>query len=197
MKILDILQSDDRFAINDRKIPSTLKQKAKDLCFKYNNTSPSDDKSKQDILKELLGTYNPLVFIEPSFYCDYGFNIHTSGLTVINHNCTILDTSPIYIGKNVFIAPGVVIACAGHSKDKIQRSEGILTSSPITIGDDVWIGANCVINGGVKIGNGSIIGAGSVVTKDIPDNVVAVGSPCKAIREVSDKDKEEILEFEI
>ncbi len=197
MKILDVLKSENKFAINDRKIPNELKMKAKLLCYKYNQTSPDDNKTKQEILKELLGTYNPLVFIEPNFYCDYGFNIHTSGLTVINHNCTILDTSPVHIGKNVFIAPGVVIACAGHSKDKIQRKEGILTSSSINIGDDVWIGTNTTINGGVTIGSGSIIGAGSIVTKDIPENVIAVGNPCKVLRAVNEKDREEVLEFEV
>ena len=193
MEIIEILKSTKRYALNDRLIPDELKSRAKDLCYNYNNSLPSDKEGKQAILKELLGTYNPLTFIEPNFYCDYGFNIHTSGLTVINHNCTILDTSPIHIGKNVFIAPGVVIACAGHSKDPIQRAEGIMTSAPINIGDNVWIGANVTINGGVNIGSGSIIGAGSVVTKDIPENVIAIGVPCKVLRKVTQVDKEEIL----
>ncbi len=195
MEILEILKSDKRFAINDRKIPHEYKQKAKELCYRYNQIGPNDNKEKQEILKELFGDCSDLTFIEPVFYCDYGFNIHTSGLTVINHNCTILDTSPVYIGKNVFIAPGVVIACAGHSIDKIQRAEGIMVSAPITIGDDVWIGANSVIKGGVTIGSGSIIGAGSVVTKNIPENVVAIGSPCKVLRNVTENDKEEIIQF--
>lgn len=195
MNIIEMLKSNKGYVCNNRLIPDELKENAKNLCYEYNHTKPTDKTKKQEILNELFGTCSTLTFIEPNFYCDYGFNIHTIGLTVINHNCTMLDTSPIYIGKNVFIAPGVVIACAGHSKDPIQRAEGICTSYPITIGDDVWIGANCVINGGVTIGNGSIIGAGSVVTKDIPENVVAVGIPCKVLRKVNEKDKEEILQL--
>ena len=89
MDILKILKSDKPFAINDRKIPDKYKQKAKELCFRYNNLAPSQKEEKQAILKELFGDCSPLTFIEPTFYCDYGFNIHTSGLTVINHNCTI------------------------------------------------------------------------------------------------------------
>ena len=195
MEILEILKSDKPFSINDRKIPNEYKSKAKELCYRYNNLAPSQKEEKNAILKELFGHCSDLTFIEPSFYCDYGFNIHTSGLTVINHNCTFLDTSPIHIGKNVFIAPNVVISCAGHSKDAKQRAEGIMTSSPIRIGDDVWIGANVTITAGVTIGNGSIIGAGSVVTKDIPANVVAAGVPCKVLREVKETDRENIIEI--
>ncbi|MDD7682893.1 MAG: sugar O-acetyltransferase, partial [Clostridium sp.] len=131
-------------------------------------------------------------FIEPSFRCDYGFNIHTHGLTFINYNCVILDTSPVNIGANVFIAPGVCIACAGHPIDAAQRNEGICTSKAITIGDDVWIGANSTVCGGVTIGKGSVIGAGSVVTKDIPEGVVAVGNPCRVLRKVTEADKVEL-----
>ena len=131
-------------------MPSQLQQKAKQLCWEYNKTSPKEGEKRAEILRELFGDCHPLTFIEPSFRCDYGFNIHTYGLTVINYNCVILDTSPVHIGKNVFIAPGVCIACAGHSIDAEQRSNGIGTSSPITIGDDVWIGANAAICGGGK-----------------------------------------------
>ena len=100
----------------------------------------------------------------------------------------ILDTSPVYIGANVFIAPGVCLACAGHAILPMQRADGIGTSKPITIKDDVWIGANVTVCGGVTIGNGSIIGAGSVVNKDIPAGVIAVGNPCRVLREITEKD---------
>lgn len=101
----------------------------------------------------------------------------------------ILDTSPVNIGAGAFIAPGVCLACAGHSVDAEQRSCGICTSAPITLEDNVWIGANATVCGGVTIGEGSVIGAGSVVTHDIPPGVVAVGTPCKVIRSVTEKDK--------
>lgn len=111
--------------------------------------------------------------IEPSFHCDYGFNIHTHGLVFLNYNCVILDTSPVHIGADVFIAPGVCLACSGHAINPAQRAEDIGSSAPITIEDRVWIGANVTVCGGVTIGDGSIIGAGSTVTKDIPAGVIA------------------------
>ena len=108
---------------------------------------------------------------------------------MINYNCVILDTSPVDIGANVFIAPGVCVACAGHAIDPEQRAGGVGTSKPINIGNDVWIGANSVICGGVTIGDGSVIGAGSVVNRDIPAGVVAAGNPCRVIREITEKDR--------
>ena len=174
-------------------MPGELQQKAKKLCWQYNQTGPEEGERRKEILQQLLGDCHPLTFIEPSFHCDYGFNIHTAGLAVINYNCVILDTSPVYIGENAFIAPGVCIACAGHALDAEQRGEGIGTSAPITIGKDVWIGANATICGGVTIGDGSVIGAGSVVIRDIPAGVVAVGNPCRVLRRITEQDKMEPL----
>ncbi|TQQ85279.1 sugar O-acetyltransferase [Peptacetobacter hominis] len=185
----NIMKENMGYACDHRIIPSELQLNAKNLCFEFNSTSPAETEKRSEILNRLLGTCHPLTFIEPSFRCDYGLNIHTSGLTIINYNCVILDTSPVYIGKNVFIAPGVCIACASHPINPSQRAEGVLVSKPISIGNDVWIGANSTICGGVTIGNETVIGAGSVVTKDIPSGVVATGNPCRVIREISEKDK--------
>ena len=127
--------------------------------------------------------------INPIFNCDYGFNIHIHGFALINHNCTILDTSPVHIGNGCFIAPGVCISAASHPIIAEQRNNGILISKPIHIGDDVWIGANVTVCGGVTIGKGSVIGAGSVVVKDIPAGVVAVGNPCRVMRKITEADK--------
>lgn len=189
MNILELMQKNSGYNVSHMDMPTELQIKAKTLCWEYNQTRPDASEERSKILKELLGTYNPLVFIEPSFKCDYGFNIHTKGLTIINYNCVILDTSPVYIGANAYIAPGVCIACSGHPLNATQRMEGILTSKPITIEDDVWIGANATICGGVTIGKGSIIGAGSVVTKDIPSGVIAAGNPCRVLRLVTEDDK--------
>ena len=101
----------------------------------------------------------------------------------------ILDTSPVHIGAGAFLAPGVCLSCAGHSIDPAQRSSGISPSRPIALEEDVWIGANAVVCGGVTIGKGSVIGAGSVVTRDIPAGVVAAGVPCRLIRPVTEEDK--------
>lgn len=167
----------------------SLRDNARNLLWEYNNSKPDEDEKRASILQQLFGTCSPTTFIEPSFQCDYGFNIHTAGLTFINYNCVMLDTSPIHIGENVFIGPGTCLACAGHAFDPEQRANGIGDSKPITIENDVWIGANCTVCGGVTIGAGSIIGAGSVVTKDIPAGVVAVGNPCRVVREISVEDK--------
>ena len=123
------------------------------------------------------------------FKCDYGFNIHTEGLVFINYNCVMLDTSPIHIGENAFIGPGTCLTCAGHAIDAKERGMGVGTSKPITLEKDVWIGANCTVCGGVTIGKGSVIGAGSVVTKDIPPGVIAVGNPCKVLRPITEEDR--------
>ncbi|NMM64138.1 sugar O-acetyltransferase [Clostridium sp. P21] len=188
MDFTEIMKQNKGYFSRHTGVQSKLQQKAKELCWKYNQTGPSEGERRSSILKELLGTYNPLTFVEPSFHCDYGFNIHTYGLTVINYNCVILDTSPVHIGANAFIAPGVCLACSGHAIFPTQRAEGIGTSKPITIEDDVWIGANATVCGGVTIGKGSIIGAGSVVNKDIPAGVIAVGNPCKVLREITEED---------
>lgn len=170
-------------------MPLDLQIKAKTLCWEYNQTGPKDKEKRAELLKQLFGDCHPLTFIEPSFHCDYGFNIHTQGLAVMNYNCVILDTSPVEIGPNVFIGPGTVLACSGHALLGFQRAEGIGTSAPIRIGKDVWIGANCTVCGGVTIGDGTVIGAGSVVNRDIPAGVVAAGVPCRVIREISSEDR--------
>lgn len=187
-EIMEHLKSSQGYVGQNRAIPSEWKEKAQRLCWEYNQTPP-DGKKRSELLQKLLGTCDPLTFIEPSFHCDYGFNIHTHGLTVINYNCVILDTSPVHLGAGTFLAPGVCLACAGHALDSQQRSQGISTSRPITLEDNVWVGANAVICGGVTIGSGSMIGAGSVVTRDIPAGVVAAGVPCRVMRPISEADR--------
>lgn len=188
-EILKIITSEKPYYNTYNPILVEEQQKAKLLCYKYNQTSPLEIDLRKQILSQFIGTYSNKLGIEPSFHCDYGFNIHTEGLVVINYNCVILDTSPVYIGNGTFIAPGVCIACSGHAINPKQRSEGIGYSKPITIEENVWIGANSTICGGVTIGKGSVIGAGSVVNHDIPANVVAAGVPCQVIREITENDK--------
>lgn len=172
----------------DGKQPA-YRQQGKLLCWEYNQTRPDETDRRMEILHKLLGSCPEFVMIQPPFQCDYGFNIHFHGFAVINFNCCILDTSPVHIGNGVFIAPGTVISCAGHAIHPEQRTQGLSTSAPITIEDDVWIGANCTICPGVTIGKGSVIGAGSVVVRDIPSNVVAFGVPCKVKRPITEADR--------
>lgn len=189
MDMLEVMQKNEPFSALNKDMPLELQRRAKTLCFQYNQTGPEDSELRSELLQQLFGDCHPLTFIETSFRCDYGFNIHTHGLTVVNYNCVILDTSPVHIYENAFIGPGVCIACAGHPMEAERRARGIVTSAPVTIGKDVWIGANAVICGGVTIGEGSVIGAGSVVTKDIPAGVVAAGVPCRVLRPAAKEDR--------
>ena len=159
------------------------RNKCKDLCFKYNNTLPSNEESNK-IIKSLLGKTKENFCITKPFYCDYGYNIEVGENFYTNHNCIILDGAKVKFGDNVFIAPNCMFSTAGHPIDFKQRNEGIEYAYEITVGDNVWIGAGVNVLPGVKIGNNVVIGAGSVVNKDIPDNCIAVGNPCKVIKNI-------------
>lgn len=140
-------------------------------------------------LKELLGKTGENVWIEAPFHCDYGWNIEVGENFFANYNLTILDVGKVTIGNNAQIAPNVSIYTAGHPIHPDSRNSGYEYGIPVTIGDNVWIGGNAVILPGVTIGNNVVIGAGSVVSKDLPDNVIAVGSPCRVIREITEDDR--------
>ncbi|WP_125713884.1 sugar O-acetyltransferase [Companilactobacillus kedongensis] len=189
MDIKEMIRQDRPYAISYKDMPMGLQDKSKELCFEYNQTRPTEIDKRKNIIKKLFAESTDLTMIEPSFRCDYGFNIHSTGMAFINYNCSILDTSPVYLGDGVFIAPGVCIACASHPLDPEQRASGMETSAPIHIGNNVWLGANVSVLGGVTIGNNSVIGAGSVVNKDIPAGVVAAGVPCKVLRKITEKDR--------
>ncbi|OYD46800.1 maltose O-acetyltransferase [Sphingobacterium cellulitidis] len=165
------------------------RQHAKVELQKFNLMDPTKIKARNQIIKKLFGKTTSRFFIEPPFYCDYGYNIEVGDNFYSNYNLTILDCAKVIIGDNVMIAPNVSLFTAGHPVDAVLRVEGWEYAMPIEIGDNVWIGGNTVINPGVKIGANSVIGSGSVVTKDIPDNVVAAGNPCKVIREINARDK--------
>ena len=185
---LKLMQENTGYIAKYNDYTKDIQLRAKKLVYEFNTSAPDEAEKRMTLLKELFQDENLGIAIEPPFHCDYGFNIHFEGFALLNYNCSILDTSPVYIGANTFIAPGVCISCAGHA---IHTDERMIynTSKPIHIGKCVWIGANATILAGVHIGDGSIIGAGSVVTKDIPENVIAAGNPCKVIREITDADR--------
>lgn len=161
----------------------------KQKIYDFNNLSPSLNESAPSLLKSILGKTGENIWIEAPFHCDYGWNIEVGENFFANYNLTILDVAKVTIGKNVQMAPNVSIYTAGHPIHPDTRNTGYEYGIPITIGDNVWIGGNVVILPGVKIGDNVVIGAGSVVTKDIPENVIAMGNPCKIVREIIEEDR--------
>ncbi len=158
--------------------------KAKDLCYEYNHLKPSQINERTEIMKKLLGKTKDNFLIEQLFECDYGYNIEIGENFYSNHNLVILDANKVVFGDNVFIGPNCGFYTAGHPLDAETRNKGLEYAKPIKVGNDVWFGGNVVVLPGVKIGNNVVIGAGSVVAKDIPENSVAVGNPCKVIKNI-------------
>ncbi|MFT8316173.1 MAG: sugar O-acetyltransferase [Clostridium sp.] len=169
--------------LSEERIQNKLK------IYDYNLLRPDEDKKMSQMIKDILGKTGDSIFIEQPFHCDYGKNIEVGNNFYANYNCTILDVSKVIIGENVMFAPNVAIYTAGHPIHPQSRNSGYEYGLAVTIGNNVWIGGSVVINPDIKIGNNVVIGSGSVVTKDIPDNVVAVGNPCKVIRKITDDDR--------
>lgn len=159
------------------------------ILQKLNFADRSDFDTLAEIVKELLGK-SENAFINPPFYCDYGKNIEVGINFFANYNCTIIDVAKVKIGDNCQFAPNVSIYTAGHPLHPVARNSLYEYGIEVTVGDNVWIGGNTVIMPGVHIGSNTVIGAGSVVTKDIPDWVVAAGNPCRVIREITEEDFE-------
>lgn len=157
----------------------------KDVIHRYNALIPSQTEERLAILKSLLGHIgDDEIIINQPFYCDYGKQIRVGKRFFANFNFTVLDEGSVTIGDNCFIGPNVSIYTACHSTDPVERNNRKEWAEPVRIGDNVWIGGSVTILPGVTIGNNVTIGAGSVVTKDIPDNVVAVGNPCRILRKI-------------
>lgn len=158
---------------------------AKDLCFKYNNILPSKVKKRTKLIKKIIGKTKEHITIMAPFWCDYGYNIETGENFYANHNLVILDGAKVTFGDNVFIGPNCAIYTAGHPLEVEQRNKGLEYAYPVSIGNNVWIGGDVTILPGITIGDNSIIGAGSIVTKNIPSNVIACGNPCVIKRELN------------
>lgn len=157
---------------------------AKELCKEFNDCNVRNLEEKKSILEKLFQKRIDTVLIEPNFYCDYGFNIHLGKNFYSNHNLVILDANKVEFGNNVFIGPNCGFYTSGHPLDYKTRNKGLEYAKPIKVGNNVWFGGNVCVLPGVTIGDNVVIGAGSVVNKDIPSNVVAVGNPCKVVKEI-------------
>lgn len=158
------------------------------ILQRLNTVDRSDFDSIGKIVEELLGK-SENAFINPPFYCDYGTHIEVGKNFFANYNCTIIDVAKVKIGNNCQFAPNVSIYTAGHPIHPVSRNSLYEYGISVTIGDNVWIGGNTVILPGVHIGSNTVIGAGSVVTKDIPDWVVAAGNPCRVVKQITEEDK--------
>ena len=157
------------------------RRKARTLCKRLNESHEDDKITRSDILAELFGKATD-VWIQPPFYCDYGSNISLGRKVFFNFNCVVLDVAPVTIGDHVLFGPAVQIYTATHPLDAARRRAGLESGKPVVIGADVWVGGGAIVCPGVEIGARSIIGAGSVVTRDIPPDVFAAGNPCRVVR---------------
>lgn len=162
---------------------------AQKKSFEFNRSLPHDKIYRKNIIKTLFKQTGEKFKITPPFYCDYGCNISIGENFYSNFNLTILDVAEVEIGDNVMFGPNVAIYTAGHPIHPENRNTGYEYGISIEIGNSVWLGGNVVVNPGIKIGNNVVIGSGSVITKNIPDNVIAAGNPAKVIREITEEDK--------
>ncbi len=162
---------------NDRNV-------CKELCYKFNGLPFSRRGEGKEFIKKLFGKIKGDFCITAPFWCDYGYNIEIGEDFYVNHNCVILDCAPVKFGDNVLIGPNCGFYTAAHPIKPEERRTGMEFAKPIIVGDDVWFGGGVQVMPGVTIGRGSVIGAGSVVTKDIPEGVIAAGNPCRVIRKI-------------
>lgn len=160
------------------------RHRARILFQKINQLSDDHKKERRKLLYELLENAGKGLWIEPPFYCDYGYNIHTGKNVFFNFNCVILDVMKVEFGDHVLVGPNVQIYTATHPLDAKTRKSWLEYAKPISIGDDVWIGGGAIIYPGVSIGSGTVIAAGAVIHKDVPSNVVVAGNPAKIIKEI-------------
>lgn len=164
---------------------STDRTKTRLLIQKLNTASADDNDSVNRILTELIPNAGKDLWIQPPFFCDYGYNIEAGERVFFNFNCVVLDVMKVIIGSRTLFGPNVQIYTATHPINFEERATGLEFAKPIVIGEDVWVGGSVVICPGVTVGHRSVIGAGSVITKDIPDDVFAAGNPCKVIRSLT------------
>ena len=182
----------------DAAIPELIEQllSTRDKIFELNHLRPSQLEEREKLIREIIGTTPEKFIIISPFFCDYGHNIHLGKNFFANYNCTLLDVAKIKIGDNCQMAPNVAIYTAGHPIHPVSRNSAYEYGKEVTIGDNVWLGGNTVVCPGVHIGNNVVIGAGSVVTKDIPDWSIAAGNPCRVIRKITEEDKRKLFHDE-
>lgn len=193
MTLLEKMKNRELYDCSFEAIPEELDRKlyeCKELIYDFNHSRPREVQRREEIIRRVFAEAGENCYIEPPFHANWGCNMHVGSNFYANFNLTVVDDADIFIGDSVMIAPNVVIATGAHPVCPELREQIYQYNLPVHIGSRVWIGAGAVILPGVTIGDDSVIGAGSVVTKDIPSGVVAVGNPCRILREISERDYE-------
>ena len=190
MNLREILHGGKLYLPTDESIMQEQLQCLEKL-YEFNNTRPLEQEKRQALLKDMFAEIGENCYIEPPFYSNWGGrHVHFGNNIYCNFNTTLVDDTHIYVGDNTMFGPNVTVATAGHPINADLRRKGYQYNVPVRIGKNCWIGAGALIMPGVTIGDNVVIGAGSVVTKDIPSNVVAVGNPCRVLREVGERDNQ-------
>lgn len=190
MDIIEKMHSAELYLPNDPEIAKE-QQQCLNRLYDFNQTRPTELKKREAMLKEMFAEIGDGCYIEPPFHANWGGrHVHFGNHVYANFNLTLIDDTHIYIGSHTMIGPGVIIATAGHPVLPILREQEYQYSAPIHIGSNCWLGAGVIVLPGVTIGDNTVIGAGSVVTKDIPSDVVASGAPCRVMRPIGERDKE-------
>lgn len=190
MDIIEKMHSTKLYLPSDPEIAKE-QQKCLNRLYDFNQTRPTELKKREAMLKEMFAEIGDGCYIEPPFHANWGGrHVHFGNHVYANFNLTLVDDTHIYIGSHTMIGPGVIIATAGHPVLPILREQEYQYNAPIHIGSNCWLGAGVIVLPGVTIGDNTVIGAGSVVTKDIPSDVVAVGAPCRVMRPIGERDKE-------
>ncbi len=193
MDIITKIKTGELYDCSSAAIPAEIDAeilRCKELIYDFNNSRPSEFELRDSIIRQVFAEVGENCYIEPPFHANWGCNMHVGKNFYSNFNLTVVDDTDIFIGDSVMIAPNVVIATGTHPISPELRELVYQYNLPVHIGNRVWIGAGSIILPGVTIGNNTVIGAGSVVTKDIPSGVVAVGNPCRVMREITDRDYE-------
>lgn len=166
-------------------------QRCMERLYDFNHTRPSEQEKRQALLREMFEEIGEACCIEPPLYANWGGRfVHFGSFVYANFNLTLVDDTHIYVGDHTMIGPNVVIATGGHPLLPVLRERGMQYNMPVRIGRNCWLGAGVIVLPGVSIGDNAVIGAGSVVTRDVPANVLAVGNPCRVLREIGDRDRE-------
>lgn len=193
MKLIDDLHAGKWVYGFDGELSKVL-QATECLCFRLNATAPDRTEERETLVRRIFGSIGDSFLVHSPFHCDFGKHIFVGRNFIANFNLTILDEAIVTIGDNVFIGPNCGIYTINHALLPDQRNAGVMRAAPVTIGNDVWLAANVTVLPGVTIGDGAVIGAGSVVTHDIPPHTLAVGNPCRVVREITDDDRVDDVE---